>query len=307
MNEQQLAAVQLALEALNSFPNRHLTPFISDARKSLRNALEQAHAAQPAPVQSVERGEPVAWVDWLPEGTTHIAKCTVTTSSGGSLSLRTYAFKYEADALKVYTTDNDNEYPGWIDAKDAFYRLNFTIVPLYTTTPPAAPVQDRTPWIFRDRRGEKYTPKDQTYTPQEAAMAAVILGHESIGPAWLNAPAPQDAQPAPTAAPVESPDDWSDWKVTPPAQPTPVQKPDAMGCKCSECGEWQRWTPSGMVYKNGHGGVDGINHRLYTTPPATQKPWVGLTNNEIALINADYPNPQGFARAIEAKLKEKNT
>jgi hypothetical protein len=41
--------------------------------------------------------------------------------------------------------------------------------------------------------------------------------------------------------------------------------------------------------------------------PVAPKPWVGLTDNEIALINADYPNPQGFARAIEIKLKEKNT
>jgi phage protein U len=39
---------------------------------------------------------------------------------------------------------------------------------------------------------------------------------------------------------------------------------------------------------------------------AAQKPWVGLDEDEIALINADYPNPQGFARAIEAKLREKN-
>jgi hypothetical protein len=38
-----------------------------------------------------------------------------------------------------------------------------------------------------------------------------------------------------------------------------------------------------------------------------QRTWVGLTVNEIALINADYPLPQGFAKAIEAKLKEKNT
>jgi len=38
-----------------------------------------------------------------------------------------------------------------------------------------------------------------------------------------------------------------------------------------------------------------------------KKPWVGLTLNEIALIHADYPHPQGFAQAIEAKLKEKNT
>lgn len=34
--------------------------------------------------------------------------------------------------------------------------------------------------------------------------------------------------------------------------------------------------------------------------------WHGLTDDEIALINADYPHPQGFARAVEAKLKEKN-
>ena len=38
-----------------------------------------------------------------------------------------------------------------------------------------------------------------------------------------------------------------------------------------------------------------------------QRPWVGLTLDEIALIHANYPNPQGFAQAIEAKLKEKNT
>jgi len=44
---------------------------------------------------------------------------------------------------------------------------------------------------------------------------------------------------------------------------------------------------------------------LYTHP--TRGTWVGLTDDEIALINADYPHPQGFARAIEAKLKEKNT
>ena len=37
-----------------------------------------------------------------------------------------------------------------------------------------------------------------------------------------------------------------------------------------------------------------------------QRTWVGLTVNEIALINADYPLPQSFARAIEAKLKERN-
>lgn len=38
----------------------------------------------------------------------------------------------------------------------------------------------------------------------------------------------------------------------------------------------------------------------------TQRTWVGLTDNEIALTHADYPHPQGFARAIEAKLRSKN-
>jgi len=63
----------------------------------------------------------------------------------------------------------------------------------------------------------------------------------------------------------------------------PKQEPDAMGCKCAECGAWQRWTPSGMVCKNGHGGASGINQRLYTTPPAApvQEPvetWEDLHN-----------------------------
>ena len=44
---------------------------------------------------------------------------------------------------------------------------------------------------------------------------------------------------------------------------------------------------------------------LYTTPP--QRTWVGLTDEEISeLIRATH-NTGSFVRAIEAKLKEKNT
>lgn len=43
---------------------------------------------------------------------------------------------------------------------------------------------------------------------------------------------------------------------------------------------------------------------LYTAPP--RKPWVGLTDHQIALIHAYFPHPQGFARAIEAKSRELN-
>jgi hypothetical protein len=47
---------------------------------------------------------------------------------------------------------------------------------------------------------------------------------------------------------------------------TVQQEPVATGCKCSVCGEWQRWTPSGMVCKNGHGGADGVNTCVYPAP-----------------------------------------
>jgi hypothetical protein len=95
-----------------------------------------------------------------------------------------------------------------------------------------------------------------------------------------------------------------------------LQEPDAMGCKCSKCGEWQRWTPSGMVCKNGHGGVGGINHRLYTTPPAAQRQWVGLTDDAKLDLISDAKGIGGRVRSDaqlfvlldmqEAKLKEKN-
>ena len=59
------------------------------------------------------------------------------------------------------------------------------------------------------------------------------------------------------------------------------------------------------------GFIDGMQHQMQSSVDKAvnrmaQREWVGLTDNEIALINADYPHPQGFARAIEAKLKEKN-
>ena len=72
-------------------------------------------------------------------------------------------------------------------------------------------------------------------------------------------------------------DSWD----TLPAQPAPVQECLAHGeCFGGKC--------------------------IYTTPPAAQRQWVDLTNDEIALIHADNPHPQGFARAVLAKSKEKN-
>ena len=55
-----------------------------------------------------------------------------------------------------------------------------------------------------------------------------------------------------------------------------------------------------------------VGTKLYTSPPA-QRTWVGLTDEEIEKVwrrvqaNDFHDCVQPFARAIEAKLKEKNT
>jgi hypothetical protein len=45
---------------------------------------------------------------------------------------------------------------------------------------------------------------------------------------------------------------------------------------------------------------------MFSTPPAVQRQWVGLTDEEINAA-ASCQSWRPFARAIEAKLKEKNT
>jgi hypothetical protein len=63
--------------------------------------------------------------------------------------------------------------------------------------------------------------------------------------------------------------------------------------------------------KDPTGKLEGKWFPLYTTPP--QRPWVGLTVTTIlnmmpSAIPAEYDGPlMEFARAIEAKLKERNT
>jgi hypothetical protein len=60
------------------------------------------------------------------------------------------------------------------------------------------------------------------------------------------------------------------------------------------------------------GGDFEPNHwtPLYTTPPAAQRQWVGLTQQDIDIAFDDTQEGGGFdefARAIEQRLKEKNT
>jgi hypothetical protein len=84
----------------------------------------------------------------------------------------------------------------------------------------------------------------------------------------------------------------------PPAQPAPVQEPVAW-IEHHKGGDNLEWDNPG-----------GKCTPLYTTPPAAQRQWVGLTDEEIMEM---YNEPRSdaemiaFGREVEAKLKEKNT
>jgi hypothetical protein len=53
--------------------------------------------------------------------------------------------------------------------------------------------------------------------------------------------------------------------------------------------------------------IPPVGSKIYTTPPAAQRQWVGLTDEERNKIRFDYLDYDERARAIEAKLKEQNT
>ena len=100
-----------------------------DSKAALRAALKQPQGEQP-----------VAWIRGLPEEATHIAAAKAKVRSGGQIDISTHAFKYDDGVLMVYVTDNDNEYPGWRKAADAFYHLNFPVIPISThPQPPRQP------------------------------------------------------------------------------------------------------------------------------------------------------------------------
>ena len=87
--------------------------------------------------------------------------------------------------------------------------------------------------------------------------------------------------------------------TAPPAQPAPVQEPVAWLYK-------DDWGRTKIAFSKETANEWGTEVQpLYTTPPAAQRQWVGLTFAEICECENDYLHL--FARAIEAKLKEKNT
>jgi hypothetical protein len=80
-----------------------------------------------------------------------------------------------------------------------------------------------------------------------------------------------------------------------PSQPAPVQEPVAW-IEHHKGGDNLEWDNPG-----------GKCTPLYTTPPAAQRQWVGLTTAQRKEIERQSVYVEGAIRMTEAKLKEKNT
>jgi hypothetical protein len=105
------------------------------------------------------------------------------------------------------------------------------------------------------------------------------------------------------------PNHWTPLYTTPPAQPA-VQEP--FGYLEIDDIESQREYPNNCRNVNlWHEGGEGMV-AIYTTPPAAQRKWVGLTDEERGKVYADWRWSDGrtsnlaLCEHIEAKLKEKN-
>jgi len=84
------------------------------------------------------------------------------------------------------------------------------------------------------------------------------------------------------------------YPLPPAAQPAPVQEPVAW-IEHHKGGDNLEWENPG-----------GKCTPLYTTPPAAQRQWVGLTEKDLEDCAKGCRSTEEFAAEIEAKLKEKN-
>ena len=100
------------------------------------------------------------------------------------------------------------------------------------------------------------------------------------------------------AQPVQEPEYWN---VIDPAGNVVASETDAI----------RGWACIAGSYKPTVEGLLGFHDQGWrvlpkATPPAAQRPWVGLTDEEMQALWDRYAHME-MMRAIEAKLKEKNT
>jgi hypothetical protein len=156
-------------------------------------------------------------------------------------------------------------------------------------------------------------PKRQQALDKKAENARELgLDYEPVAPVredW--GPGPHECHSL-TAAPMQEPvawryrgilhdfdpSDWAEGPVTPLYTTPPVQEPVAW----TVSGKITDWSKDFSAYQTKH-----YTRPVYT-PPAAQRQWVGLTDAEVMqTMSGDWTSQFYFARAIEAKLKEKNT
>jgi len=152
--------------------------------------------------------------------------------------------------------------------------------------------------VFRARRA---TPPAAPVQDSEAHYKGVIEGVQKLFDE-------KRAQPAPVQEPVAwKPEDYGYPKMyEPPA--APVQKPVAVTYKEVADTMNALW---GGTLEQVQIAIEMQDKPLYTTPPAAQRPWIGLTDEEIQIAWDGVMDGAVFTRrevykAIEAKLKERN-
>jgi hypothetical protein len=98
-----------------------------------------------------------------------------------------HAYAVEKLDASIAALEALNASPTEQPAQSTADKSELEIVPANGSLLPAQQQEaKRTAWIFENRHGEKYTPKDHVFTRAEAEVSAMLLGHKSIGPAWLN-------------------------------------------------------------------------------------------------------------------------
>jgi hypothetical protein len=150
-------------------------------------------------------------------------------------------------------------------------------------------VQEPVAWMFEDDEDNGH----KTFQSKPPTLEQVAYLAEWKRPAWT---------PLYTAPLISEP--VKERISEPLANQEPVAYADALDL--AKNGNWDTF-----ICKHSSENHEGTRFKipLYTTPP--RKPWVGLTDDELNNIseygNTDWTKRKSLARAIEAKLKERNT
>jgi hypothetical protein len=157
---------------------------------------------------------------------------------------------------------------------------------------PAGGTQVSKVWWDGEKLMAKPIPLEDIYQPVQELWEPSDTAHRPGG-------LPQDF----TKHEVDSADAWSEWVC-----PAPKQ----YFMKCCDCGLVHEMQFKIAKYSEGDecefvadADLQAVFRARRTTPPAAQRQWVGLTDEEIEKLRESFATRYAI-EAIEAKLKEKN-